>query len=121
MIIALDPIATNSETMRLEVNISTTLNVTSEQAKRKLTRYFMDNVSMFITPQSPLLVIVNENEIFWRFPLALAMGQQGFLGTVGLVDVDALSGELVLFEDLLEEIKTNAQRLVSHTALSAIH
>ena len=120
MIIALNPTTANSKTMRLEVNISTTLNVTSEQAKRKLTRYFMDKVSMFITPQPPLLVIVNENEIFWRFPVALAMGQQGFLGIVGQVDVDALNGELMLFDDLLEEIKTNAQRLVSHTALSAI-
>jgi hypothetical protein len=120
MIIALDPITANNETMRLQVNISTTLNITAEQARRKLTRYFMDEVSMFITPQSPLLVIVNENQIFWRFPLALVMGKQGLLGLVGQVDVSALSGELILNVKLLEEIKTNAQRLVSHTSLPAI-
>jgi hypothetical protein len=120
MIIALDPITANNETMHLQVNISTTLNITAEQARRKLTRYFMDEVSMFITPQSPLLVIVNENQIFWRFPLALVMGKQGLLGLVGQVDVSALSGELILNVKLLEEIKTNAQRLVSHTSLPAI-
>jgi hypothetical protein len=120
MIIALDPITANNETMHLQVNISTTLNITAEQARRKLTRYFMDEVSMFITPQSPLLVIVNENQIFWRFPLALVMGKQGLLGLVGQVDVSALSGELILNVKLLEEIKTNAQRLVSHTPLPAI-
>jgi len=120
MIIALDPITANNETMRLQVNISTTLNITAEQARRKLTRYFMDEVSMFITPQSPLLVIVNENQIFWRFPLALVMGKQGLLGLVGQVDVSALSGEFILNVKLLEEIKTNAQRLVSHTSLPAI-
>jgi hypothetical protein len=120
MIIALDPITANNETMHLQVNISTTLNITAEQARRKLTRFFMDEVSMFITPQSPLLVIVNENQIFWRFPLALVMGKQGLLGLVGQVDVSALSGELILNVKLLEEIKTNAQRLVSHTSLPAI-
>lgn len=121
MIIALDPIATNTETMHLEVKISATLNVASEQAKRLLTRYLMDEVSIFVTPQTPLLVIANENEIYWRFSLALVMGKQGFFGLVGQVDVNALSGELMLNEKLLEEIRTNAQRLVGHTTLPTVN
>lgn len=120
MVIAFTPSTQDEENLQLEVNISTTLGITAGQAKRKLTRYFMDNVSLFITPQSPLLVVVNPEKISWRFPVFFAMGHHGRLGQVGEVDVDAHSGEILLNDVLLEEIKANAQRLAKGAALPAI-
>lgn len=97
--------------LQLEVKISAKLGITAEQAKRKLTRFFMDEVSLFISPQAPLLVLTDQEAIFWRFPIVFSMGKHGQLGQVGEIDVDARSGALLLDEAILEKIKTNARIL----------
>ena len=124
MVVALTQRADNScvvldkDKLQLEVKLSVTLGITAEQAKRKLTRFLMDEVSLLINPQSPLLVVVDQNTIFWRFPLIFSMGPRGRLGQVGEVDVDALTGELLLDEKQLTEIKTHARLLAQSPALS---
>ncbi len=104
--------------LQLDVNISLTLDLTAAQARRKLTRFFMDEVSLFINPQDPLLVVVDQETILWRFSIIFSMGRRGKLGQLGEVDVDARSGELLLDDKLLEEIKTNARSLARGTAFS---
>ncbi|MCI0393515.1 MAG: hypothetical protein L0322_01070 [Chloroflexi bacterium] len=120
MVVALTRSTQDEEKLQLEINISTTLGITATQARRKLTRFLMDEVSLLITPQSPLLVVNDQNNIFWRFPLVLAMGHHGQPGQVGEVDVNAYSGDLLITDELLENIKANAQRLVRSTTHSAI-
>jgi hypothetical protein len=105
-----------TEDLQLEVNISTTLGITAEQARRKVTRFLMDNVSMFLSPQEPMLVVTALEQIHWRFPISLSMGRQGNLGQVGEINVDAHTGELLLDEVILTEITDNAQRLAQSTA-----
>ena len=119
MVIAFTPSTHDEENLRLEVNISTTLGITAGQARRKLTRYLMDNLSLFITPASPLLVVMSPEKILWRFPIVLAMGHHGQLGQVGEVDVDAHSGEILLSDILLEEIRANARLLTVSQARSS--
>jgi hypothetical protein len=102
--------------LRLDINLSVRLGITAKQAKRKLTRFFMDEVSLLIGPEAPSLVFTNENDICWRFPVTLSMGQQGVVGQVGQVDVNAKTGELLLNDTLIEEIKINAKQLAQPTA-----
>jgi len=104
--------------LQVDLNISVTLGITAEEAKRKLTRFFMDEVSLFISPESPLLVVADPETIFWRFPIVFSMGHYGKLGQVGQVDVDAQGGELLLNDRLLEEIKANARTLARGATLS---
>jgi hypothetical protein len=73
----------DEEKLQLEVKLSVTLRVTAEQAKRKLTRFLIDEVNLFIHPDTPLLVVTDQNSIFWRFPLIFSMGRRGKLGQVG--------------------------------------
>ena len=126
MVIALTPpnqesssafVSLDQEKLQLEIKLSVTLGVTAEQAKRKLTRFLIDEVNLFIHPEAPLLVVTDQNTIFWRFPLIFSMGHRGKLGQVGEVDVDAQTGELLLNDTLLEEIKAHARFLAQHTAL----
>lgn len=121
MIVAFTPSAQDEENLQFEVNISTTLGITAGRARRKLTRYLMDNLSLFITPTSPLLVVVSPEKILWRFPVVLAMGHHGQIGQVGEVDVDAHSGQILLSDTLLEEINANAHRLAKSAALPAVN
>jgi hypothetical protein len=111
----------NEDSLQLDVNFSVTIGITAEQAKRKLTRFLMDEVSLFISPQVPLLVVADENAIYWRFPIIFSMGLRGRLGQVGEVDVDARNGELLLNDDLVEEIKAHARILAQGAALSTNH
>ena len=82
-----------TENLHLEVNISAILGITAEQSRRKVTRFLMDHVSMFLSLASPLLVVESQEKIYWRFPVGLSLGQQGYLGQVGEIDVDAYTGE----------------------------
>jgi hypothetical protein len=109
----------NEGSLQLEVNLSVTIGITAEQAKRKLTRFLMDEISLFIGPQPPLLVVADKDAIFWRFPIVFSMGHRGKLGQVGEVDVDACNGELIINDDLVEEIKAHARILAQSAALSA--
>ncbi len=104
-----------TENLQLEVNISTTLGITAEQARRKVARHLMDHVSMFLSPASPLLVVESQTQIYWRFPIGRSLGQQGYLGQVGEIDVDAYTGELLLNNTSLAKIEANAQRLAQST------
>jgi hypothetical protein len=115
MAVALIPSIEEKENLHLELNISTTLKVSAPEAKRKVNRFFMDKVSLFIGPQPPLLVVVKEDQIVWRFPIVFSMGQPGQPYKVGEVDVDAFSGQLLINDALIEDIKVNA-RLVAISA-----
>ena len=79
----------DEDNLQLDVNFSVTIGITAEQAKRKLTHFLMDEVSLLISPQAPLLVVADKNAILWRFPIIFSMGHRGKLGQVGEIDVDA--------------------------------
>ena len=112
-------ISLDEENLQLDIKLSVTLGITAEQAKRKLTRFLVDEVSLLIHPQVPLLVVTDQNEIFWRFSLIFSMGPRGKLGQVGEVDVDARSGKLLLNDNLLAEIKAHAHILAQSATLTS--
>jgi hypothetical protein len=112
-------ISLDEDNLQLEVKLSVTLGLTAEQARRKVIRFFMDEVSLLIHPQTPLLVVADQDKIFWRFPLVFSMGLRGKLGQVGEVDVDAQSGKLLLNDGLLREIVAHARLLAQGAPLPA--
>ncbi len=107
---------TLDETLRVDINISTTLGISAIQSKRKLERYFMDNVSMFIGPEETILLFADKNQIYWRFPVSIRIGRLGKLGQLGTVNVDARNGEILLTESYLAEIKSNPGPLANTIA-----
>ena len=119
MVIALTP-SPNEDELQVELSISTRLSLTADQARRKTTRFLMDNISMFLTPVNPLLVVTDQEHIQWRFSIMLVLGQQGKLGQVGELNVDAYTGEILVDEVDLMEIKDNAQRLAQSTTHSTV-
>jgi hypothetical protein len=119
MVIALTP-SPNQDELQVELSISTRLSLSADQARRKATRFLMDNVSMFLMPVNPLLVIIDHEQIQWRFSVMLAMGQQGRLGQVGELNVDAYTGDILVDEAALAEIKENAQRLAQSATYTTV-
>lgn len=108
----------SEDNLQLEIQLSLTLGVTAKQAKRRLSRFLLDEVSLFVGPEEPILV-VDGTTVFWRFPLQLTMAKCGRLGPVGSIDVDAESGELQITDEQLMEIKRNARLLARSAILPA--
>jgi len=121
MAVAYIPSIEQKENLHLELSISTTLGISASQAKRKLTGLLIDEVSLFVTPYAPLLIVTGEGKIFWRFPVYLVLGRRGELGQVGEVDVDAHSGDILITNEILEEFKANAERLAKRAALQPVN
>lgn len=119
MTIALTHLPTESD-LRLDFAITTELAISAKEAKRLVNRFCMEHLSLFISPESPALFIQDEQSVCWRFPLELTIGRRGKLGQVGTVDVDALTGELCVSEQLKEEWRRNADRLASSPANSTV-
>lgn len=105
--------------LQLNLHLSLDLGITAKQAKRKLSRFLLDEVSLFIGPEEPLLVFMEAAKVVWRFPLHFSMAKQGKLGQVGAIDVDAQNGELLLTDEQIMEIKLNARLLARSAALPA--
>jgi hypothetical protein len=105
--------------LQLNLRLSLQLGITAKQAKRKLSRFLLDEVSLLIGPEEPLLVLVEPSKIIWRFPLQFSMAKRGCLGQVGMVDIDAQNGELLVTDNQLLEIKSNARLLARSAALPA--
>ena len=105
--------------VNLQLNISTKLRISAQKAKQKVTRFLLDEVNMFVHPDSPMLAIGEGNTFQWRFPLSYTLGKHGRLGQVGVIDVDAQSGRLLLDEQLLDEINLNVKRLAHSATCSA--
>lgn len=114
-----EDITLSADDLHLDLHLSLQLGITAKQAKRKLSRFLLDEVSLFIGPEEPMLVVAEGPLVFWRFPLQLAMAKCGRLGQVGSIDVDAQSGELLLTNEQLMEIKHNARLLARSAALPA--
>lgn len=121
MTVALIPSIEEKESLHLELNISTTLGISASRAKRKLTGLLIDEVSLFVTPYSPLLIVTDKSNIFWRFPVYLVLGRRGELGQVGEVDVDAYSGDILITAEKIEEFKANAERLAKRATLQPVN
>jgi len=80
-------------------------------ARRRVTRFVLDHVSYLMHGGSPTLI--GTDHPYWRVPVILTLPTHGVVGPVGTIDVDAATGELQIFPDLIEEITSNAEKLVA--------
>lgn len=93
--------------------VTVTVNIDSNTARREVTVWLASYVGDKLMGGTAQLVIVNR--ALWRVPALLTSSKIGTVGQVGSVDVDAVTGELLVDDDLIEEILNNAKQLVRST------
>lgn len=93
----------------IQISVSATVEIDPQTAQRHVTRWVASEVGNLLMGGTPQLVI--SQRAVWRVPIVLGSSQKGFLGEVGVVDVDATTGELLLSAELVEELLRNAQAL----------
>jgi hypothetical protein len=99
----------------MEVTISTRVNVTSVAAKRQVNRLLLERVGNLLYAEEPNLLV--GTRLLWRVPVWLGLPTCGPVGSVGTLDVDAQSGEILFTPQQLAEMGAYgdalAQRAIS--------
>lgn len=101
--------------VQVKIHIDTALNISASAAQRQVTTYLIDYVSDHLGGERPTLVIDND-QLFWRVPVALFLTSRGRIGQVGTIDVDGQTGELQLLPTTLTDIKAHADYLATRSA-----
>jgi predicted RNase H-like HicB family nuclease len=78
-------------------------------ARRRVSRLVISELGNLLYGDEPVLQL--NLRPCWRVPIMLAYPDRGPVGQVGMIEVDIETGELLVTEKLLDEIKNNAQQL----------
>lgn len=103
--------------VKIEVSVTSTINVTAKIAQRKVSKLLLDQVGNLLYGEQPNLVA--GQRLLWRVPIYLGLPTVGCVGQVGAIDVDAQSGELLFTQQILNEIAERGDALAkraTHTA-----
>ncbi len=103
---------TESE-VKVELSLTSRLNVTEFSARRKINKLLLDNVGNLLYTKEPNLVI--GQRLLWRVPIWLSLPTTGPLGEVGTLDIDAQTGEILYTQLLLGKIADRADVLAQNT------
>lgn len=90
--------------------------ITLREARVKVNVLMISYVSTGLLSGTPELVTSSGRSV-WRVPVILALPGHGHMGQVGMVDVDAQSGEALADQTLLASISKNANDLAKRAGL----
>lgn len=102
----------------MEVTISTRVNVTSVAAKRQVNRLLLERVGNLLYAEEPNLLV--GTRLLWRVPVWLGLPTCGPLGSVGTLDVDAQSGEILFTPQQLAEMGAYGDALAQRAVVSSV-
>ncbi len=87
------------------------VHVPAVVARRKVNVFVCNEISYLMGSGTPELV--GGERTVWRVPVLLTFPRHGAVGTVGTIDVDAETGDLLTTPSLIEEITRNAEALAA--------
>lgn len=100
----------NTEIIKIQIEIDVTVNISAQNARRKVTAWLVGEVGNMLIGGTPQLVINRQSNV-WRVPVILTSSEAGPVGQVGTVDVNAETGESLTSDTLRKHILANVERL----------
>ncbi len=88
--------------VKIELSITARINVTDLGEQRKVSKLLLDQVGNLLYGEQPTLVA--GRRLFWRVPIYLGLPTVGAVGQVGVLDVDAQTGEILFSQQILDEL-----------------
>ena len=98
--------------VEIKVNVSFEIKVTAEEARRKVNRWLIDQVSLQMGGLKPALVLLGER-VVWRVPVEFTAPSVGRAGIVGEVDVEVNTGEMYSTPEVKRGIEQRATEIAS--------
>ncbi len=89
-------------------------NITAFTARQKVSGYVGDQISHLMGGDEPTLLWA-KNRVVWRVPILLTVPSRGVVGTVGYLDVDARTGQLLISKDFVKQVEKHAEALTSNS------
>ena len=105
-----------SQNLDISISVVTAVDVDAQTARRQVTAWVASEIGNMLMGGTPQLVI--SQKTVWRVPILLTSSEDGLLGNVGAIDVDAETGQLLTGKQIRKQILQNVQQLKS-TAHSA--
>lgn len=100
----------------IELKLSANIQISAATARRIVSCYVTHHVGDLLHGDVPNLVW-SEQGVVWRVPVVLSAPSKGRIGAVGALDVDVQTGELIVSDNLIHTIETEANRLAINAAL----
>jgi hypothetical protein len=104
-------------TLDITIRVTQPLNVTSFSARQRVTQYVMHELSTQLGGDTPELTV--GERVYWSVPIVFTLPGKGVLGRVGILRIDAATGELLTDPQTEQEITHHADQLAQRAALPA--
>jgi hypothetical protein len=109
------PLPTGSN-LDINMHVTQPLNITSFSAPVRVTQYVMYELSTQLGGDIPELIV--GERIYWLVPVVFTLPGKGVLGRVGMLRVDAETGELLTDPQTEQEMMDHARQLAQRATLS---
>ena len=93
----------------LDIQRTIEIVISSAEAQKRVTRYVLLHLSSQMHGGTAVLVAAERG--VWRVPVHLTFPTHGDVGSVGFIDVDVQTGELLVGETVMKELEQNATAL----------
>ena len=104
------PTTRTGDAPRLQVSVHVQAKVMSAHAaRRRANVWLLENAGNLLRAESPELVL--GDQLVWRVDVALTSPTRGWVGHVGRLEIDAVTGDVLADEPLAQEIITRAHAL----------
>ena len=117
MQVEIDKLPSSQGRLSVHIEVSADMNISAFTARKKVTRFVVDEVSTQMRGGEPTLVV--GERIRWRVPVRLSLPPTGDLGEAGAIEVDVETGQLEITEALIQEITLRATELANRTSHSS--
>jgi hypothetical protein len=98
--------------LRVEARFSGEIPVSPDLARRRVNGYLTREVAMFMIAGEPMLILGEHP--YWRVPVILRLRGFGKLAEVGILEVDAQTGQVKsLSEDEIRAIREHAHDIAA--------
>jgi hypothetical protein len=104
-------------TLDITIRVTQPLNITSFSARQRVTQYVVSELSSQLGGDTPELTV--GERIYWSVPVLFTLPGRGVLGRVGMLRVDAGTGELLTDPQTEQEMLRHAEQLAQRTTLPA--
>ena len=94
----------------LEISVYAKINISPQAARRQVTGWVVSEVGNMLMGGKPRLVV--SQPTVWRIPILIGSSDQGILGEVATIDVDAATGQLLLSANSAQEVLIHAQAFI---------
>ena len=106
------PVATTESTeQRLQISVHLQTEVVApEIARRRANAWLLEYVGNLLRAETPELIL--GERLIWRLDIVLTHPDVGTVGTVGRIEVDATTGEMITDVEKAEELIATVYALV---------